>query len=155
MARGEAELPKDSNVILTNGSAQNGAGRVPYMGSDGSRSVFSSRRAISGARLPQRIKGENRDRLLIVGMQSRPLPEEFDMPLRPDQLREQRQYLAGLREPELVEAYRKAHASAQMESVADECPKARSLQELVTVWKVLWRLRRRGRQGRWVRIGRD
>jgi hypothetical protein len=90
-----------------------------------------------------------------VGIQSRPRPEEFDTPLRRDQLKEQRQYLARLREPELVEEYRKAHTAARMESVGEECPRARSIQELVTVWKVLWKLRRRGREGRWVRVGRD
>jgi hypothetical protein len=62
-----------------------------------------------------------------------------DEVLSPDDLRQMRQGLSRLGRSAMLQAYQTAHARCRM--VNDRIPSARSMQELVQVWKQLWKLR--------------
>jgi hypothetical protein len=74
-------------------------------------------------------------------MAHRPNPEEFDRPLTPQQIAERRQQLAKLSPAHVADAYRQAYEKCRMDS--DRVPRASAVQDLVTIWKLLWRWKRR------------
>jgi hypothetical protein len=74
-------------------------------------------------------------------MAHRPSPEEFDRPLTEKELKDRQRRLSMLSPHRLVDAYRQAHDACHMQG--DHLPKASAVQELVTTWKLLWKLRRR------------
>lgn len=79
-------------------------------------------------------------------MARRPAPEEFDRPLTPHELNERQRRLSMLSPHHVADAYRKAHDACRMDG--DTVPRASAVQDLVTVWKLLWKWRRRGPVGR-------
>jgi hypothetical protein len=81
-------------------------------------------------------------------MAHRPSPEELDRPLTPEELTEYKRGLTRLPPSEVAEAYQRAYERCRMEG--DRTPRARSIQELVTAWKLIW-ARRRNR--RWMGRG--
>jgi hypothetical protein len=77
-------------------------------------------------------------------MARRPAPEEFDRPLTKEELAQRERQLSMLSPHHVADAYRQAHEQCRMEG--DRLPRARAVQELVTVWKLMWRWRRNHRQ---------
>jgi hypothetical protein len=78
---------------------------------------------------------------LTLGMAHRPDPSEFDTPLTKEEVDKRRRDLSMLSEHHVRDAYREAYERCRMEG--DAVPRARAVQELVTVWKLLWSWRRR------------
>ena len=76
-------------------------------------------------------------------MPRRPDPTEFDTPLTKDELAKRRRDLSMLSEHHVRDAYQDAYERCQMKG--DAVPRASAIQELVTVWKLLWSWRRRRR----------
>ncbi|HEY6341570.1 MAG TPA: hypothetical protein VIY49_08770 [Bryobacteraceae bacterium] len=74
-------------------------------------------------------------------MARRPDSAEFDTPLTKEDLAKRRRDLAMLSEPHVRDAYQEAYERCRMKS--DALPGASAIQELVTVWKLLWSWGRR------------
>jgi hypothetical protein len=74
-------------------------------------------------------------------MATRPDSAEFDTPLTNEDLAKRRRDLAMLSEHHVRDAYREAYDRCRMQGEA--LPRASAIQELVTVWKLLWSWRRR------------
>jgi len=73
-------------------------------------------------------------------------PAEFDRPLNRAELAERQRRLSMLSPVHVADAYRRAHEACQM--TGDRLPKAADVQEMVTAWKLMWELARRGPVGR-------
>jgi|HubBroStandDraft_1064217.scaffolds.fasta_scaffold228279_1 hypothetical protein len=76
-------------------------------------------------------------------MPRRPDSAEFDTPLTKEDLEKRRRDLSMLSEHHVRDAYQEAYECCRMQG--DSLPRARAIQELVTVWKLLWSWRRRRR----------
>jgi hypothetical protein len=76
-------------------------------------------------------------------MPRHPDPAEFDTPLTKEDLAKRSRDLSMLSEHHVRDAYHKAYERCQMQG--DALPRASAIQELVTVWKLLWSWRRRRR----------
>jgi hypothetical protein len=74
-------------------------------------------------------------------MAHRPNPEEFDRPMSPEQLIERRQQLSKLSPHHVADAYRQAYEKCRMDG--ERVPRASAVQDLVTIWKLLWKWKRR------------
>jgi hypothetical protein len=66
-----------------------------------------------------------------------PSPKDLDRPLTKAELAERERRLSLLSLPHVADAYRQAHAACRMDG--DRMPSASAFQELVTVWKLLWK----------------
>jgi hypothetical protein len=84
--------------------------------------------------------------MIASAMAQRPDPAEFDRPLTKEDLAKRRRDLSMLSEHSVRDAYRLAWERCKMQ--ADGLPRASAVQELVTVWKLLWSWRRRRPPGR-------
>ncbi len=73
-------------------------------------------------------------------MAHRPNPEEFDRPLTPEQLAEHRRQFSKLSPGHIADAYRQAYEKCRMDG--DRVPHASAVQDLVTLWKLLWKSKR-------------
>jgi hypothetical protein len=69
-----------------------------------------------------------------------PSTEDFDRPLTRAELAEREHRLSLLSPHHVAAAYRQAHEACRMHG--DRLPDASAFQELVTVWKLLWKWRR-------------
>ena len=85
-------------------------------------------------------------------MARRPSPEEFwlqsqlDKPLNREELAKESHKLAHLSPYHVAEQYRDAYEACKMDG--ENLPRARSVQTLVIVWKLLWKWRRQRPLGR-------
>ena len=75
-------------------------------------------------------------------MARRPDLSAFDKPLNRDELAQLTRRLAVLSPHNVLQAYREAHQKCAI--ATDNLPAARSIQELVTTWKLLREWRKRG-----------
>jgi hypothetical protein len=88
--------------------------------------------------LDGRTKGES-DTLFQYGQP--PVAGKIRRPLTRAELEERERRLSLLSPHHVADAYRQAHESCRMEG--DRLPSASAFQELVTVWKLLWKWKNR------------
>jgi hypothetical protein len=79
-------------------------------------------------------------------MAHRPTSEELDRPFMKQEVAELRQRLARLAPSTVIDEYRQVYEKCRIDG--DRLPMAKSIQQLVVMWKVLWSGRRRRRPGR-------
>jgi hypothetical protein len=79
-------------------------------------------------------------------MAHRPTIEERDHPFSKQEVDRLRQRLSKLAESQVIDEYRQVYEKCRIDG--DQLPMAKSIQQLVVAWKVLWSGRRRRRPGR-------
>ena len=79
-------------------------------------------------------------------MAYRPSPEDFDLPMTAEELKQRKRELAGLAPPHVLAQYKAAHEACRV--VDDRLPRASAVQTMVIAWKLLWKWRRMREPGR-------
>jgi hypothetical protein len=72
--------------------------------------------------------------------------EELDRPFSRQEVAELRHRLAKLAPSKVIDEYHEVYEKCRIDG--DLLPRAKSIQQLVVMWKVLWQGRRRTRSGR-------
>jgi len=79
-------------------------------------------------------------------MAHRPTSEELDRPFSKQEVAELRQRLYKLAPSKVIDEYHQVYEKCRIDG--DRLPMAKSMQQLVVMWKTLWSGRRRRRPGR-------